>query len=161
VTYYWPRRRDLVLALAAGVVEDYLRTFEERFAELDPADATWAESVVRWLVEDAVSDERVRLLPELWSMANADPEVAQEVGRAFDAVMDTVLVRLGFTPSTAGGAVMRRALELTGLAAQGLTAVYGHRGPDRAYLDELRAELTALHVPALMRARSIADALDD
>jgi AcrR family transcriptional regulator len=32
VTYYWPRRRDLVLALAVRIVEDYLRTFEERAA---------------------------------------------------------------------------------------------------------------------------------
>jgi AcrR family transcriptional regulator len=32
ITYYWPRRRDLVLALAVRVVEDFRRAFVGRFA---------------------------------------------------------------------------------------------------------------------------------
>jgi AcrR family transcriptional regulator len=161
VTYYWPRRRGLVLALAVRVVEDYLRTFEERFAAFDAAGEGWAETFVCWLVEDAVSEDRVRLLPELWSMANADPEVAAQVSRAFDEVTDVVLGRLGFTAGTPGGDVLRRAIVLTGLAAQGLTAIHGHRAADDPRLVDLRADLCALHVPALVAARRRAMALVD
>ncbi len=161
VTYYWPRRRDLVLALANRVVEDYLRSFDERFEPLDPRSEDWAATVVCWLIEDAVTTDRVRLLPELWSMANADSEVAREVQRAYAAAIDTVLQRLGHMPGTPGGAIMRRALELIGVSVQGLTAVYGHRGPDDPQLAELREGLCALHVPALQQAREHAAALVD
>ncbi len=159
VTYYWPRRRDLVLALAVRVVEDYLKSFDQRFELLDPDGEDWARTVVCWLVEDAVSEDRVRLLPELWSMANADPEVAREVQRAYAAAMDTVLHRLGLVLGTPAAAVMRSALELVGVSAQGLTAVHGHRAPDDPQLAELRASLCALHVPALEQARELAATL--
>jgi len=161
VTYYWPRRRDLVLALAVRVVEDYLRTFEERFVGFDPDSDGWAQTLVCWLIEDAVSSDRVRLLPELWSMANADPEVAREVSRAFDEVTETVLSRLGFSSGTPSGDVMRRALVLAGLAAQGLTAIHGHRPPGDPRLADLQADLCALHVPALIEARRSAQTLAD
>jgi AcrR family transcriptional regulator len=161
ITYYWPRRRDLVLALAGRVVEDYLRSFDQRFEHLDADGDAWAETVVCWLVEDAVSDDRVRLLPELWSMANADPEVAREVQRAYETTMDTVLRRLGLMPGTPAAAVVRRALELAGIAAQGLTAVHGHRDVADPHLVELRGALCALHVPALEEARERAAALAD
>jgi len=159
VTYYWPRRRDLVLALAVHIVEDYLHTFDRRFEALDPDREDWAETVVCWLVEDAVSEARVRLLPELWSMANADPEVAREVQRAYETVLSTVMGRLGVVLGTPAGDVMRRALELIGVAAQGLTAIHGHREPGDPQVAELRAGLCALHVPALVRARELATAL--
>jgi AcrR family transcriptional regulator len=156
ITYYWPRRRDLVLSLAVRIVEDYLRTFEERLSAFDDASSDWAETLVCWLVEDAISVDRVQLLPELWSMANADPEVAKEVSRAFDEVIDSGLRLLGFTAGTPGGDVLRRALVLAGLAAQGLTAIHGHRAADDPRLLQLRADLCALHVPALVEARSLA-----
>jgi AcrR family transcriptional regulator len=161
ITYYWPRRRDLVLALAVRIVEDYLRTFERRFSAFDDATGDWAETLVCWLVEDAVSVDRVRLLPELWSMANADPEVAKEVSRAFDEIIDSVLGLLGFTAGSPGGEVLRRALALAGLAAQGLTAIHGHRAADDPRLLQLRADLCALHVPALVEARRLAMTLGD
>jgi len=156
VTYYWPRRRDLVLALAVRIVEDYLQTFDRQFVDIDPAREDWAETVVCWIFDDAVSEDRVRLLPELWSMANADPEVAQEVDRAFAQVMDTVLSRLGLVPGTPAGLAMRRGLELIGLAAQGLTAILGRRGLDDPELLSLRADLCAVHVPLLVDARRLA-----
>jgi AcrR family transcriptional regulator len=161
VTYYWPRRRDLVLALAVRVVEDYLRTFDERFDALDPTDEQWAQAIICWIIDDAVSPERVRLLPELWSMANSDPEIAIRVSQAFDDVTNKLLLRIGLTPGTPGSRELRRALVLAGLAAQGLTAVYGHRDPDDARVMELRADLCALHIPALVKARGLAMTVAD
>jgi len=161
VTYYWPRRRDLVLALAVRIVEDSLRTFEDLLLDLDPASDGWATTVMGWLVDDAVSEERVRLLPELWSMANADEDIAHEVVRSFEARVDTVLARIGIDPSTPGGTELRRALGLAGLAAQGLAAVHGHLASDDARRGELRADLCALHVPALERARERATSRAD
>jgi hypothetical protein len=60
-----------------------------------------------------------------------------------------------------GDVVLRRMLVLTGLAAQGLTAIYGHRALDDPRLIDLRADLCQLHTPALMRARERAMELAD
>jgi len=160
VTYSGPRRRDLVLALAVRIVEDYLQAFDERYEDLDVASEDWAETVVRWLMEDAVAEDRVRLMPELWSMANADPEVAREVQRAFQQVTDTVLGRLGLAVGTPEAAIMRRALELVAVSAQGLTAVHGHRpDADDARSGDLRSDLCELLIPVLADAKARAAAM--
>ena len=151
ITYYWPRRRDLVLALALRVADEHRRTFLTRFDASGAPSASRAESVVRAMAEDAVSSERVRLLPELWSMANADPEIAREVVRCQDAMADDVLERLGVSGHAGAGRV-RSALLLAAAAMSGLTAVLGHRAPD----DPLRAALldavVDLHAPLLSSA---------
>jgi AcrR family transcriptional regulator len=151
ITYYWPRRRDLVLALAIRVADEHRRTFLARFVATAEGAGSRAASIVRAMAEDAVTADRVRLLPELWSMANADPEIAREVVRCQDAMVDAALEHLGVTGSSCAADV-RGALLLVVAAMSGLTAVLGHRGGD----DPLRASLVeaavALHAPSLAAA---------
>jgi AcrR family transcriptional regulator len=152
ITYYWPRRRDLVLALGVRVVEEYRRSFLARFrpADVDPSEVAMA--FVRWMVEDAASEERVRLLPELWSMANADPEVAREVTRCYEDVTDALLAAIGAPRDRPCSAEVRRSLFLAGTAVQGLTAIHGHRDPGDPVLVDIGEALVALHGPAIAQA---------
>jgi AcrR family transcriptional regulator len=152
ITYYWPRRRDLVLALALHVVEDYRRSFLARFRPEDSDPSDIAVEFVRWMVEDATSEERVRLLPELWSMANADPEIAREVTRCYEDVTDALLDAIGAPIGRPCSAQVRRALSLAGTAAQGLTAIHGHRDSSDPVLADVRAAFVELHAPAIGQA---------
>lgn len=130
VTYYWPRRRDLVLALALRVIEDYRSTCVASL-HVDAASSTGrAEAVVRAMVEEAVRPRLVRTLPELWSMANTDPEIARAVIRTHDEVLDMMLEALGVDDRDEARSAVQRVLLLVGAAIQGLTAVHGHRSPD-------------------------------
>lgn len=158
VTYYWPRRRDLVLALAVRVVEEYRRTFLARFDAGRRAPEERAEAFVRWMVDDAIAPDRVQLLPELWSMANADPEIARAVTRSFEDVIEALLADLGAPPGQPCAKAVRTALLLAGVAAQGVTAVHGHRSPDDPTLTEIVEGIVALHGPLVAEAlRSCAD----
>jgi len=158
ITYYWPRRRDLVLALAVRVVNDYRRSFLARFRPVASGPSDVAAEFVRWMVEDASSEDRVRLLPELWSMANADPEVAREVTRCYEDVTDALLEAIGAPNGRPCSAAVRRALFLAGTAAQGLTAIHGHRDPSDPVLIDIREALVDLHAPAIANAlRACAD----
>jgi len=152
ITYYWPRRRDLERALAVRVVEGYRRTFLARVATLEHRSEGLAVAVLRELVTDALSDERVRLLPELWSMANADADIAEVVTETFDALEQAFLVALGVPPDDACADEVRRTLALAGAAAQGLTAIRGHRRAVDVTVDELASSLVDLHAPVLQRA---------
>lgn len=157
ITYYWPRRRDLVLALAVRVVEEYRRTFLARCTTEELARGSVAEVLIERMIDDAVSVERVRLLPELWSLANADPEVARIVTATYDDVTAALLAALGAPDGHPEQDGVRRALLAAGMAVQGLTAVHGHRPGADPVLTEARAVLAAVHVPllaaALARAR--------
>lgn len=152
ITYYWPRRRDLVLALALHVVEEYRRTFPVHL----PTEATDAPTRARFLVgamlEDAVRSDRVRLLPELWSIANGDPGVAAAITGCYDGVTEDLLIELGVPLDRPCADAVRSAVILAGITAQGFTAVHVHRAADDAALEGVRERLVALHADALAEA---------
>jgi AcrR family transcriptional regulator len=152
ITYYWPRRRDLVLALAVRIVDDYRAAFVAGFHGIDVSVDGWAESVVRAIVDDAISEDRVRLLPELWSMANSDPEIADVVRRVYEDIPGALLDALGIAPEHPRRGTIRAALALICMAAQGLTAVHGHRGSEDPRILEVREALVALHAPVIAAA---------
>jgi len=156
ITYYWPRRRDLVLALAVRVVEEYRRTFLARCTPEELAGSSHASVLIERMIADAVSEDRVRLLPELWSLANADPEVARLISVTYDDVTSELLAALGVPDGHPRHGTVRRALLATGMAVQGLTAVHGHRAAGDPVLAAAREVLAAVHVPLL--AGALADA---
>jgi AcrR family transcriptional regulator len=152
ITYYWPRRRDLVRALAVRVVQDYRHSF---LAEVDVsarAPEERAHALVRVMVADAVKPERVRLLPELWSMANADPEIARVVVRCHEEVTDALLESIGAGDGRPCEEEVRRALRLLGVAVQGLTAAHGQRAADDPVLADVTDAVVELHAPLLRAA---------
>jgi AcrR family transcriptional regulator len=154
ITYYWPRRRDLVRALAVRVVDDYRRTFLAGVGAGSSAGtpAERADLLVRAMVADAISEDRVRLLPELWSIANADPEVARAVTCCYEELTEILLGVLGTGPGRPCSEEVTRALFLLGVAVQGLTAVHGHREAGDPVLCAVTEAVIALHVPLLTRA---------
>ena len=152
ITYYWPRRRDLVRALAVRVVEDYRRSFLSAIEVSTLAPDERADVLVRAMVADAVSPERVRLLPELWSMANTDPEIARAVTQCYEEVTDALLEIIGAGPERSCSAEVRRAFFLLGVAIQGLTAVHGHRAADDPVLRAVVDAVIGLHAPLLATA---------
>ena len=149
ITYYWPRRRDLVLALALRVIDDYRSACLAALGTGRSSAADAAEAVIRTMVEQAVSPEMVRILPELWSMANTDPEIARAVIRSHDEVLDAMLVALGIPADGAVGSEIERILVLIGAAIQGLTAVHGHRSPDDRILALVKDSIVAHHTVLL------------
>lgn len=154
ITYYWPRRRDLVLALALRLIEEYRSTCLTSLDGGSGPSAARAEAVVRAMVDEAVQPERVRILPELWSMANTDPEIAVAVIRAHDEVLDEMLAAIGVDGDGERGTRVQQVLLLIGAAIQGLTAVHGHRGPDDPILRLVKDSIVAHH------AELITDVLD-
>lgn len=152
ITYYWPRRRDLALALAVRVVDDYRRTLLARCTPQEQARNSVAAVVVQRLIDDAVSEDRVRLLPELWSLANADPEVARLVTATYDEITVDLQSALGVPDGHPASGAVRRALLVLGMAVQGLTAVHGHRAAGAPLLEAAREALAPVHIPHLSDA---------
>lgn len=152
ITYYWPRRRDLVLALALRVVEEYRRAFVVGSTLATGAPEERAAAVVRAMVDDAVSPERVRLLPELWSIANSDADIATAVSECFDDVTAALMTGLGVREDDPGAGGVRAALFVVGTAIQGLTAVHVHRPAQEASMVAVREDVVALHAPVLAAA---------
>jgi len=149
VTYYWPRRRDLVEALAIFAIEDYRAQVFTGYAQLDVTSPGWAGSFVTQVVQEAVRADKVRLMPELWSMSNAFPVIAGALGALYEEAIELMIATLGLDGDHPAVAPLRRELHQLGLATEGLTAWFGNRRPDDPLLVTLQQEVVARFAPVI------------
>jgi len=149
VTYYWPRRRDLIEALAVFAIEDYRAGVFAGYAQLDVAAPGWARTFIAQVAQEAVREDKVRLLPELWSMGNAFPAIADALGALYVEAVELMIASIGLDGDQPAVSPLRRELYQLGLAIEGLTAWFGNRRTDDPLLVMLQQELVTRFAPSI------------
>ena len=136
VTYYYPTRVDMLVALVDHIVGVYRQHYDDMLGNIDPDDPSWADAFVVWLFDDAISPDNVRLFPELWSIANQVPAVADAVARMFSDAIDALVAALGHDPADPVVDEMREVLTLLFAVTIGNLVMNGHRNEfDRVLVD--------------------------
>jgi len=158
VTYYWPRRRDLIEALATFAIQEYHARVFSGYAQLDLSASGWSTCFVGQVVQEAVHEDKVRLLPELWSIGNACPNVAAALGALYADAVELAIATFGLDGDDPSVVPLRRELYLLGLAAEGLTAWFGYRRADDELLVSVQQEIVARFAPALEQLHAVASA---
>ena len=75
--YYFPTKDALTTALLDNVIEDYLLDFDAMRATGTPREQF--ERIIRAVFEDLRSPDTTRFFPELWSLANHEPQLTARV----------------------------------------------------------------------------------
>lgn len=140
--HYFPTKDALVQAMLDRVIETYLSRFGRiRLSGLDP------ESEFREVVAAVFTDLNKRrttvFFPELWSLANHDPQVAGYMERMYARyrdVLESLIVRIN--PELDAMQVKRLALFISA-SIEGHTMFVGHRKAWRPQTRELLATATA------------------
>lgn len=158
VTHYFPTRRDLLVATAEHIAVRYEELLAARMAELDTSEATWAEDLITWLIDDAVVPPTVEIFPELWSLGRTDPEIAAAVAGIYTSAARELIRTLGHDPDDPRCAALCAVVWLLAATVEGTTAVHGHRAPEDPVLRAVRAEAVALLAPRLDAAHRAAPA---
>ncbi|MCC5949255.1 MAG: TetR/AcrR family transcriptional regulator [Nitriliruptoraceae bacterium] len=154
VTYYFPTRADLLVAMADRAVVQYREAFRLELAELDASDSAWAEDLIRWLQADAIVPETVRLFPELWSLANSAEDIGVAVCRLYETAVDALIEALGHDPTDPATTELRAVVFAIGVVSEGTTAVHGHRGATHADVVASRELLVEVLAPRLVAAHA-------
>lgn len=152
ITYYWPRRRDLVRAVAVRVAENYRRAVVAALEGTTGRPAAQLEHVISMMVHGDEDRLQARVLPELWALANTDAEVAQVVARTHDDVMELLLDALGIVEDDPRHPEVVGVLLLIGAAIQGARALHGHRGLDDPVLVQVKRAIVSHHVRLMATA---------
>lgn len=152
VTYYYPTREHLLVALTDHIVEMYRAELHTCLAGIDPAGDAWVEGFVGWLVDTSITPYVVAIVPELWSIANRHPMVAERVTRMYDEVAASVAEAVGVDPAAPGTAPFLVALTVCVQTAIGGMPVLGHRPEGDPMVAAVRAAALALHVPPIRAA---------
>jgi len=80
LNYYYSSKADLLADLLEIVIGGYLAAFDDILSKSDPVDPTNAlEGVIRFIISDIGTEETTMFFPELWALANHDPNAAKRM----------------------------------------------------------------------------------
>ena len=152
VTYYYPTRRDLLVATSQHIADRYAALLAERMAELDTDDDGWVAELGGWFLDDAVAPPTVEIFPELWSLGRTDPDIGAAVAGIYATATHALVRALGHDPDDSACGELCAVVWLLSATIEGMTAVHGHRGPDDPLYRAVRTEALALLAPRLHAA---------
>lgn len=152
LTYYFPTREDLIRAMSERLLEKYALQFEQTCARLAAHEEADLETLIDWLLDDAVSPATVHMFPELWAMANHNTFVARSLDHIYDGAVRALLRALGADPGSVAADDLRTCAYLLGCVSEGCTAIFGRAGPGDARFIAVKEQARSLLATALREA---------
>ena len=151
ITYYFPTRKELLLATTNFALQRYEREFESRLAGIEKFNAQKSEEFLHWLFTDAIENETVTTFPELWSLANADKDIALNVQKLYLNAAHAVVRALGLNPTEKKNGALLELLLVIGSISEGITAVHGHRRKSDPIFVKHRDLAISIFAPLLLK----------
>jgi AcrR family transcriptional regulator len=147
LSYHFPSKRELLRAVIAKLVGEYSERLQAFVSEPDIPLGQELESLVDWLLTDAVTPQTVRIFRELWAMSLHDAVIRRAVDDFYDEVIDGVVQVLRRARPSADITAIRELVHMLAIMSEGSCVLYGMR-KERAVPHRRIIEL----VPALLRA---------
>jgi AcrR family transcriptional regulator len=127
LAYHFPSKRELLRALIAKLVDDYSNRLAEFLAESGVSLGKEIQTLVGWLLNDAVADETVRTFRELWAMSLHDSVIRRAVDDFYDDVMRNVAELLQRQLPNVNPVASLEFVQLLAVLSEGMTVLYGTR----------------------------------
>jgi len=147
LNYYYPSKADLLTDLLEVVIGGYLADFDSILSESDPRTPEHAlEGVIRFIVSDIGTEETTMFFPELWALANHDPNAAKRMHELYAKarlVFDDLIPKIN--PALSAAEARQVSLFLSA-SLEGLTMFLGYRKPWAKH----RLRLSNIAVKALL-----------
>jgi AcrR family transcriptional regulator len=127
LSYHFPSKRELVRALIARLVAELSNQYTAFLSDTGIPLGQEVTTLVRWALNDTVSDEAVHLFRELWTMALHDAEIRQAVDDLYDELMNKIVKLLLRSRPWADEAQIREFVHVLALMSEGGNVLYGTR----------------------------------
>jgi AcrR family transcriptional regulator len=152
LSYHYPTKLELLRAVIERLMTGYSARMQAFLREPRPEPV---EALVRWLLDDATSEDSVWLFRELWAMALRDEVVRDAIDDLYDELMDRIAMDLEIAFPAADPREIRELVQFIALVSEGSTVVYGTRRervtPHQRMVD-LTVGLIAVVAPSLTRS---------
>lgn len=127
LSYHFPSKRELLRALIAKLVDDYSKRLAAFLAEPGVPLQQEIQTLVAWLLKDAVADDTVRIFRELWAISLHDAVIRRAVDDFYDEVMRSVAALLQRQLPDVDPAASLEFVQLMAVLSEGTSVLYGTR----------------------------------
>jgi AcrR family transcriptional regulator len=127
LSYHFPSKRELVRALIARLMADLSYQYTAFLSDTGIPLGQEVATLVRWALNDTVSEEPVHIFRELWTMALRDAEIRKAVDDLYDELMNSIVRQLLRTRPWADEVQIREFVHVLALMSEGGNVLYGTR----------------------------------
>lgn len=127
LSYHFQTKQKLLRALVTQLVAEYSGQFEAILADPDLPTKENLETLVKWLLTDAVEEETVRVFRELWAISLHDQVIRDAMDDFYDVVMNSTVEIL--TPYYPGAHIdsVRELAQVLAHLSEGSVVLFGTR----------------------------------
>jgi len=151
LTYHFPTKDLLVVAMLDDILEGYRREFSQLASALKESPEEALDRLVEWVVEDAMTRRVSRTFTELWAVANVDAALAKRVNRVYDDAILAFSNALGVAKSGEAVAAFRSGLYFLAVLTEGSSVIFGNRARSDREREAFRRNVRELVIPFLQR----------
>jgi AcrR family transcriptional regulator len=130
LTYHFPTKSMLLRALIDRLMKKYL----DAFVDVLETPGQGLETLVRWLLVEAASEEATWLFRELWAMARHDETVSDAIEKFYDDLMDKISTKLEHNHPTTNRDDIRTLVQFVAIISEGSAVLYGTRRNKSDYI---------------------------
>ncbi|MEW9922020.1 TetR/AcrR family transcriptional regulator [Marimonas sp. MJW-29] len=127
VTYHFPSKRDLLIALIQRLTTQYAEQFEQILAEIAKDPSTSLDQLVRFLLKDATEYETMVLFRELWTMSLRDDVIRDSIDNLYDYQMAKVAAMLEDLFPEVDSQAAAEFVQILAMLSEGTVVLYGTR----------------------------------
>lgn len=139
VNYYFPTKASLLETLIVFTLSEYRRRVRGAGERFNTGNKESLGDVLRWLMEDAISDHTNRLFRELWALALNDARIAKAMDAFYARSVRAHLRRLKDRTDVHGEPQRLEAIVLfMHLLSEGSTVLFGMRPEARDTFERVR-----------------------
>ena len=127
LSYHFLSKRELLRAVITRLVAEYSERIEAFLLAPGIPVGQELESLVRWLLTDAIDEATQRTFKELWAMALHDVVVRRAVDNFYDVVMEGIVQLLMRSRPKADVVAIRELVQVLAIMSEGTGVLYGLR----------------------------------
>jgi AcrR family transcriptional regulator len=139
LSYYFPRKENLVEELLEAILAGYSDMADEMLADADEDPEDRLANVIALMMDDLRSKRTTNLFPELWALANHDETVDRLVQSFYARAQTSLAGRVKAVNPALSEADCKAVALLISATIEGTTIFAGHRKPWESKMPELKA----------------------
>ncbi|MEW9922017.1 TetR/AcrR family transcriptional regulator [Marimonas sp. MJW-29] len=127
VTYHFPSKRDLLIALIQILTTHYAEQFGNILREIAKDPDSTPDQLVSWLLTDAAEYETVVIFRELWAMSLRDDLIRDTIDNFYDRHMAEVAAKIEELYPEVEPQAAAEFVQILAMLSEGTTVLYGTR----------------------------------
>lgn len=139
LSYYFPRKENLVEELLEAILAGYADMADEMLADADEDPEDRLANIIALMMDDLRSKRTTNLFPELWALANHDETVDRLVQNFYARAQTSLAGRVRAVNPALSEADSKAVALLISATIEGTTIFAGHRKPWESKMPELKA----------------------